>query len=329
MAQTVASGAYGYVNYGFESTEGTVASSFPKSFGHGVKLSVSRKNNMERVYGVGARNASANVAKKYEGMASIEFMLDAQGSWWRAVMGALPTDAGAGPYTHTFAESNTLLSFSIANAVELGSNDMVSALIGAKVDTCTLSFAVDEITKVKLECPYRTETMASSGIGSAVAPSEEPLSFQHGTISVGGSTVAYVQSGEVTISNNVEMVWGVGSRYSTAGPVKQRAYDFKFSLMMSDLSLVMENFYGTTLDVSASDLATLNPAGVACVLTFDNGLSSTSSRKVVLTFANLYFNDHDTGLDVNELVKEDVTGYALSCTNVVVTNNTATDQATP
>lgn len=329
MAQNVASGAFSYVNYGFETTYGTVAGSFPKNFGPGTKMSVARKNNMERVFGLGARNASANVAKKYEGTATVDFLLSANSSWVRAVLGALPTDAGAGPYTHTFAESNTLSSFSIATAQEMGSNDYVSALIGCKVNTCTISAAVDEIAKVTLECPYRTETVAITGIGSVVASAEEPLHFAHGTLSVAGTTVSYVQSIELTITNNIEMVWGLGSRYSTAGPEKTRTYDFKFSVAFSDVTLLLEKFAGTTAPWTASALATLNPAGVACILTFDNGGTTTASRKVVLTFANLYLNEHTLPLDINEVIKEDVTGYALSCTNIVVTNNTATDQTSP
>jgi len=337
MAQTPASGALSYVNYGFESTEGTVAGSFPRPFGHGTKISISRKNNMEAIYGVGARNASANVAKKYEGIASVEFLLGAGqtsiahggASWLRAVLGAVPTDGGATPYTHTYAESNTLTSFSIANAVELGTNDYVSALIGCKVNSASFSFAVDEVCKVKLDCVYRTETVATSGIGSAVTPTEVPLTFAQGTITVGGTTVGYVQSGELTVSNNVESIWGLGSRYSTASPPKTRKYDFKCTAAFSNVTLLMEHFFGTSAPVGATDLATLNPAGVALVLTFTNGESGSDTRSIVFTFANLYLNEHTLPLDVNEVIKEDVTGYALSCTSIVVSNNTSTDVASP
>jgi len=337
MAQNPISGAFGYVNYGFETTEGTVAATFPRPFGHGTKLSISRKNNMERVFGVGARNASANVAKKYEGTASVEFMLGAGdtaiahggASWLRAVIGAAPTDGGATPYTHTYAESNTLASFSIANAVEQGTTDYVSALIGCKVQSCTISAAVDEVAKVRLEVPYRTESMATSGIGSAVTATETPLTFAQGTLSVNGTTVGYVQSVELTITNNVEMIWGLGSRYSTASSAKTRTYDIKMTVAFSDVSLLLEKFFGKAATVAATDLATLNPAGVACVLTFDNGLAAANSRKIVFTFANLFLNEHSLPLDVNEVIKEDVSGYALSLTNVVVSNGQATDVANP
>ena len=338
MAQSPASGAYGYVNYGFETTEGTVAATFPRPFGQGAKISISRKNNMDRVFGLGARNAAANVAKKYEGTASIEFLLGAGmtaignggASWLRAVMGAIPTDSGATPFTHSYAESNTQVSFSIANAVELGTGDYVSALIGCRVRSCTISAAVDEIANVKLDVQYRTESMATSGISvSPNMPTEEPLSFAGGTLSVNGTTVGYVQSVELTINNNVDFVWGLGSRYSTAAVPKTRTYDLKMSVKFSDVSLLLEKFYGKAATVAATDLATLNPAGVACVLTFDNGLTVINTRKIVFTFANLYLNEHNLPLDVNEVIAEDVSGWALSCTTIVVSNATSTDVASP
>lgn len=337
IAQTPTSGAFSYTNWGFESTYGTVAGSFPRPFGQGTKLSVSRKNNMDRIHGLGARNATANVAKKFEGSATVEFLLGAGetaiahggASWLRAVLGAVPTDAGAGPYTHTYAESNTIAPFSIAHGVELGTNDYVSALIGCKVQSATISAAVDEVAKVRLEVLYRTETVATAGISSQVIPTEEPLNFAYGTLSVAGTTIGYVQSVELTITNNVEMVWGLGSRYSTAGPEKTRTYEFKMTVAFSDVTLLLEKFAGTTVPYTASALQTLNPAGVACVLTFDNGASSTASRKVVFTFANLYLNEHSLPLDVNEVIKEDVSGHALSCTSIVVTNNQSTDVASP
>lgn len=337
MAQSVSNGALSYTNFGFESTKGTVAGSFPRPFGHGTKISINRKNNMERIYGLGARNASANTAKKYEGTASIEFLLGAGNtaiahggaSWLRAVLGAIPTDAGGGPYTHTYAESNSLVSMSIANAVELGTADYVSALIGFEVNTCNISAAVDEIVKVKLEGPYRTESLATTGIGSVVTPTEDVLTFAQGTLSVAGTTVGYVQSIDLTITNNLEFIWGLGSRYATASTPKTRTYDFKMNVVFSDVSLLLEKFFGQAAPIAATDLATLNPAGVACVLTFTNGGATTALRSVVFTFANLYLDEHSLPIDVNEVVKEDVSGYALSCTSIIVTNNQSTDVASP
>jgi hypothetical protein len=337
MAQTVASGAFAYCNYGFETTEGTVAASMPRPFGNGVKITIDRKNNMEKIYGLGARNATANVAKKFEGSATIDFELgagnalisDGGASWLRAAMGAIPTDGGATPYTHTYAESNTLAAMSISAGVELGTNDAVTSLIGAKVASMKINSAVNEVATVTLTCPYRTETLANSGISTQVAPNETPLTFAQGVLQVNGTTVGYVQSIELTLTNNVDLIWGLGSRYATASTQKTRVYDVKMSVVFSDTALLLEKFFGKAASIAATDLATLNPAGVALVLTFDNGLATSNQRAVIFTFANFYIDAHSLPLSVDDVIKEDVTGHALSCTSVVVKNAQATDVASP
>ena len=74
MAQNYVSGYASYVNYGYELTYGAGAVS-ARTFGHGTKITHTRRNNMERLYGLGARNATTTIAKKYEGSASVEFVL--------------------------------------------------------------------------------------------------------------------------------------------------------------------------------------------------------------------------------------------------------------
>ena len=85
MVQTPTSGYASYVNYGYEATYGTAVSG-TRTFGHGVKITHNRKNNLERIYGLGNRNMTANVAKQYEGTASIEFVMS-NGSFLRALLG--------------------------------------------------------------------------------------------------------------------------------------------------------------------------------------------------------------------------------------------------
>lgn len=321
MAQAVTGGYGAYCNYGYEATYASAATG-TRVFGHGTKLTISRKNSMERVHSLGYRNAQANVAKKYEGSASLDFNMS-NGSFLRAVLGAV-ADAGVGPYTHTYSETDAIPSFSIVNGVELGTNDYVSVLTGCKVNSCTISAAVDETVKVKLDCLYKTETLATSGIGSQVAETEDLFTFAHGTLSLGGSTVGNVQSVELTINHNLEMVWGLGSRLATTGIGKTRTYDLKMTVAFSQNTDLLTKMLGSTSAPLAG-----TPASVACVLTFTNSGAGTAERSVVATFANVYLNEETLPLDVNEVIKEDVTGWALSCTNVVYTNNTAVDAGNP
>lgn len=323
MAQNVVSGYASYVNYGYEATYGAGAAS-NRTFGHGTKVTINRRNNMERIYGLGSRNAASTVAKKYEGTASVEFILS-NGSFFRAVLGTV-TDGGATPYTHTYTEANTLPSFAIDTGTELGTLDEVSELQGCKVGSMTLTAAVNEVVRVRLECPYKTETLATSGIGSLVAETESPFTFAQGSLQLpSGSTIGNVQSIELTMNNSLEGVWGLGSRIKTAEVEKIREYNLRMTVAFSQVSDFLTKFLGA----AGAPVAGTPAAQATLILTFTNGLTLANERSVVITLANIYLDEETLPKDVNEVIKEDVTGWALSGTSIVYSNNTASDDDNP
>lgn len=323
MAQNVSAGPFAYVNYGYEATFGSAASG-TRTFGHGNKISISRNNNMERIFGLGARNATATVAKQYEGSASVEFILS-NGSFWRAVLGAV-ADGGAAPYTHTYTEADTLPSFSILTGTELGTNDEVTALLGCKANSMTLTTAVNELVKVTMDVIYKTETLATSGIGSQVAETEVPFTFAQGSVQLpSGSTIGNVQSFELTINNSADRVFGLGSRFLTSTTEKQREYNIRMTVAFSNVTDLLTKFYGA----SGAPLAGTPAAQATLVLTFTNGLTLGNERTFTITLANVYLNTETLPKDPTEIIKEDVEGWALSGTSVVYENGTEVDIGNP
>lgn len=321
MAQNPTAGWGSYLNYGYEATYGTPASG-TRVFGDAQKITLTRKNTEERLYGVGARNATVSIAKKYEGSASIEFVL-ANASFFRAALGAV-ADGGSGPssFTHTYTEANVLPSFSIVDGTELGTNDDVHVIAGAKINTWTLSATVGETVKMRIDCPYKTETQATSGIGSQVAETADAYTFAGAVLQLpSGSTIGNVQTIELTGNHNIEGLWGLGSRIKTAQIEKAREYNIKMTVAFSQASDLLTKFFGQ----ATGPLTVTNPASTATLI-----LTLTSSTDtMVMTFANIYLDTETLPKDVNEILKEDVEGWALSCTSVIVTNSTATDAGNP
>jgi hypothetical protein len=324
MSQNPTSGPLSYLNWGFESTYGTAVTA-GRTFGHGNKGNISAKNNMERIYGLGNRNATAEVAKKFEISGGAEFMLS-HGTFFRAVLGSV-ADAGAGPYTHTYSEANTVPSMTIIAGAEMGTNDMIYAITGVKINTCTLTAAVGEVAKVKLDWLGKSVSVTTSSIGSQVAPTEDVFTFAHGSLNFGGSTIANVQNFELTINNSLELVWGLGDRTATAGVEKSREYNIKATYVLSDVTTFMTTFLGDSSSPYVPQ--SIVPTTASLVLTFTNSAATTSLRSIVITLANIYLDEDSFSLDPAELVKEDVTGHALSCSSIVWTNNTALDNASP
>jgi hypothetical protein len=324
MAQFAIAGFGSYCNYGYESSYNGGAVS-ARVFGHGTKITIGRKNNMEPIWGLGARNASTNVAKKFEGNGSVDFFLS-NGSFFRAVLGAV-ADTGGPSYAHTYTEANTLASFAIDTGSELGTTDEVVELKGCVATSCSISAAVNELVKVKLDFLYANETLATSGIGSQVSENEEPFVFHHGTLEIPDTnTISFVQNFDLTIDNGTELIWGLGSRAATANVGKQRKYGIKITSIYTDPTIMLTKFYGA----SGGPLTTSTPASQATLqLTFTNGGAGSALRSFVINLTNIYFDTYDITKDVNDVLKEDLSGFALGCTSIIYTNATASDDDVP
>jgi len=283
-------------------------------FGQGVDISVARNNNAERIYGIGARNATATINKQYAGTATINGSLS-NAYWMLGVLGA-NADGGTDPYTHTYTEANQIISFTTNTSFELGTTDVGIALIGCRVNTCTISAAINEALKFTLECPYRYETLGTTALGNN--PDIEPVfTFAHGSIEMpDGTSIAAVQSFELTINNNLESVYGIGSRFMTANVAKKREYNFSMTAAFNDHTDLLTYFLNGTASATAptsgsgTEIATLQ-------LTFTND----DGDILDINLTGVKLNEETLPQNASEVVKEDVTGWARACTNIIYTND--------
>lgn len=305
-----------WLTYGWEASYATVTSTADKVFGEGQKISnLTRRNNIEKVFACGSRNAQKQVAKAYEGSISVESNL-ANPWFFRALLGA-HTTTGAGPYTHTFSEADEIESISIFNNVQ-SDTASVSKLLGCKIATCTLNNSVGELTRVKLDMAYANETLTSTTT-SKVSESFDLYTFAQATLELPtSSTLALIQNCELTIANNPEMLWGLGSRFGQAQPVKQREYSCRIGQAFQSSSDLLTKLYGasTGANSTVSEAATLK-------FTYTNGLTSTNARSITLTFTGVQIDEESMPQDPTQAIIEDVTltMRSLSC---VAIDNTST-----
>jgi len=323
MAQTYIGGGGSTCLYAFEDMDGwaTVAASHTKSdetympFGQGVEVTVTRNNNAERIWGVGARNATATVNKQYGGAFTISGSLS-NAYWLLGVLGANADSGTSGAYTHTYTEANILPSFTATPSFELGTTDFTSDLIGCVINTCTISAAVNEALKFSLEGLYRYENLGTTYVAD-LADVEPIFTFAHGSIEMpDGTTLAALQSFELTIVNNAEGVYGIGNRFMTGVVAKNREYNFSCTAAFNDYTDLLTYFMNGTNTASAPDagsgteIATLE-------LTFTND----DGDILDINLTGVHLNEETLPQNVNEVVKEDVTGWARACTNIVYTND--------
>lgn len=318
---SVAKGVDATTLYGEEdSAYGTEAGSIILPFGNGATVGVSLNNNTERLYALGNRNAQKLVTKRLDVSWNTDFALG-NSYFMKYVLGTISSSAGANPYIRTYGENNTIPSMSIQNAFNLDT-DSFHTVLGAKVNSMTLNCNAGEIAKVRLEGfaqkLVKTSTLGTTSSGDV----EDPLIFSGASIKLGSTTGLDVQSLEISIGNNVEMLYGLGSRFATKAVAKNREYSFRINEAYEDDTLALDNFLGSDTQSVTS------PANLTeLVATFTNGLAGSNTREIVTTFANIQLPTYDYTMDINEIIKEDTTYWALDCSGFKYTNNSTIDGA--
>ena len=287
-------------------------------FGQGIEVTVTRSNNAERIYGVGTRNATATINKQYGGELSVTGMLS-NAYWLLGVMGANSDGGIAGAYTHTYTEANILPSFTTKTTMELGTTDFSSELIGCVANSCTITAAVNEALKFTLDATYRYENVGTTYLAD-LADVEPIFTFAHGSIEMpDGTTIAAVQSFELNIVNSAEAVYGIGSRFMTGVVAKNREYNFSMTAAFNDYTDLLTYFLNGTGSATAPDsgsgteIATLE-------LTFTND----DGDILDINLTGVHLNEETLPQNPTEVVKEDVSGWARGCTNIIYTNDVQT-----
>ena len=329
MAQNYLSGGGTVCLHAFEDMDGwtKVPASHTKSdqtympFGQGVEVTITRTNNAERIFGVGARNATATINKQFGGSFTINGVLS-NAYWLLGVLGANADGGEAGAYTHTYTEADILPSFTTTQSFELGTTDFATDLIGCIINTCTISASVNEALKFTLEGIYRYENLGTTYVAD-LADTEPVFTFAHGSIEMpDGTDIAAIQSFELIINNNVEAVYGAGSRFMTAVVAKNREYNFSCTAAFNDYTTLLTYFMNGTNSASAPDAGSgTEIANLELIFTNDDG------DILDINLTGVHLNEETLPQNINEVVKEDVTGWARVCTNIVYTNDVQTAPA--
>ena len=317
-------GSSSYVRYGYESVFGTTPgdSSLTTYFGHNVKFTASPTNNIERIPNLNDRNYSKFAAKKFEG----SFTVDFQASNFYAlkgVLGSVSTDGG-GPYNHKYSESATPSGATIQSSEDLGT-DSERTFVGCVFNNYTLNANVGEVVTGRIDGIYRSESKDSTlNTNGNSTDSEDVFTFSHGTFEFPNSTtLAEVQSVELSVNNNAENLWGLGSRFATNIVHKQRVYEVRVGKIREVDTDLLDDFYGSSTTITNPG----TPSNVATLkLTLSNGSTGTDLRRLVFELGNLQVAEYNSPLEPIEAIKENGTLYALNlgtASGAVYTNNTA------
>jgi len=325
-------GINSYCNYGIESAFASAATA-DKSFGPAVKVStVDRSSALNKIYGISSFDAQALLEGKFAGGMTVEFPISADMKWMKAVLGNGVTDAGAGPYTHTYPVDSSLvkntppsLTIEVGEDLDLsGTNETKHTFRGCVLSEFKLTAEVgDNPATVTLSFLYANEDKATNGAGSQVAEAELPFNFAMASFEVpSGVAIANTQRFEITVQRNPLLLWGLGSRSAVAINFGERSYEVRTVNYFDDSTLYLEKLFGGAGGVA--DTSSTSIATVVCKLSNDGWAAAQStSRRMAWTFTTCKVQNIGMAYVCGEPIMEDVMIYPET-SSVVVTNNTST-----
>jgi len=317
---TASSASSSYADYGYESTFGGGVSGNGIKFGKEVKVTgLEFKNNQIPLGQLYSPEIESFAYGRNDGKCSVDYVVS--NPWFfQSILGvSVPTNAG-GVYSHTW-NSNPTTTPTMRDiksmALKLGfkvNTDYKRTAVGVVCPSLSLKMSLNETVKATQELVWGEETVnqvfaAPTGVEMAGAI---PYTFVHASITnpLTGNTLASVQSFDLNINSNAELIYGMGSKLSVDAYRKILELTGKISIVLYD-SDFLESVYNRA--EAANDL----------VVTISNGGSGTALRSIVMTFTGCSFSSHDSaGVEPGELLLENLD---FQCKHVtVVAKNTTT-----
>ena len=318
---TASSASSSYVEYGYEASN-SFGGGFAGNgiqFGKEVKVSgLEFKNNQMALGQLYSPEIDSFAYGKSEGKCSIDYVVS--NPWFfQSVLGTAVSAAAANPTVsglrqHTWNSSPSVDAtmrdiHSMALRVGFKTNtEYKRQAVGVVCPSLNLKMALNETVKATQELVWGEETKSGFSTPTGVALAGEiPYTFVHAQITspLTGATLASVQSFDLSISSNAELIYEMGSKLSVDAYRKILEMTGKISLVLYDATL-LESVYGR--GETTNDL----------VVTLSNGVASSSdtTRNIVMTFTGCSFSSHDTaGVEPGELLLENLD---FQCKHVTV-----------
>ena len=224
-------------------------------------------------------------------------------------------------YIHSYGELDTLPSLTIQNSIDL-STDIKVVLLGCTNTTTSISAAINEPVTVTCDFAYANEALTEEAFISQTAETYDLFSFAHGTLykvnkTGTTTTLSNIQSFDLDITQNAEVVYGLGNRVGQAALGKNRDYSIKITQYFESATDLLKLFYNGATGTAPGTVAEINMK-----LTFTNGEAGADERQIELLFGGVKIDTESLPQAVDAPVMEDVTMKARSM-KVLAKNATA------
>ena len=309
-----------YIEYAYEDVFGGGATTtFPINFGKEVKASgLEWKNNQIPLGQLYTPEIETYAYGKNEGKVSMEFVLS--NPWFfEAILDSVQSDPDTGNlYTHEWDSDPSLAGSTIKTinsmALAIGfdmNSDYIRLPVGVVCPSLSFKMALNETVKVTEELIWGEETVNQTFTEPDATPlaGEIPYTFVNALITdpTTGSTLATIQTFDLNINSNAELVYGFNSANSEDVFRKILEITGKVGVTVKD-SHFWEQVLGR--GETSNDL----------VVTLSNNGAGDALREIAITLQGVSFSVHNTvGFEPGELVIENIDFQARRC-NVIATN---------
>jgi|14BtaG_2_1085337.scaffolds.fasta_scaffold08819_2 hypothetical protein len=310
----VRTGAYAYINYGYENTFGGTASAITNSFGQRTAISgLTLTTNKIALGKLGQVDPTAFAYGTQNGTLGINFVLGDITSHkiFKSILGSASGAGTSGnPYIYGSATEGAATKSLIGNTftTEIGfqgeTDTMVRTLKGCVANSLSMSTSIGGTVDCSVDAVYGKEDAPStSGFSDDATENSQPFTFAHGSLKIGGSIIAELQEADINFSQNGDLLYSIGDQQSVAGIKRSLDISGRFRASWKNDNLIDQlilQLKGSTYKETVESMGTPE-----LELVFTNGASSAKS--ITITGYGLGINDHAvSGLEPVEPVFEEI-----------------------
>ena len=329
----VRTGAYAYVNYGYEGSFGGSAT-VNKSFGLKTAVTgLTLGTNRQQLYRLGQVEPHKYAYGTQSGTASLDFVLGGitSGDVFKAIYGA-PSGAGTGASNHVYGSdtgtdsSKTFVGQSFTTEIGFqGETDyLVRTLKGCILNTLGITATIGDVVKCTGDVVFGKEDTPSNASGDFsddATEDSQPFTFANGQFSLNGVVQTQIQDVDINFAQNGDLLYEIGSNQAVAGIKRTLDITGRFKVALKDktaINTLIAQLKGANYKETWGDK---NAGSPEFELHFTNGVVGNGERKITIIGKGLAIADHNvTGLEPVEPVFEEI-NWQIKSAKIVVVNS--------
>ena len=290
-------GVDSWVLYTTETTYGTPVSTTTSNWSYIQSFNPTIKNNMIATRGfVGTSDDARAVSKFSPGQLDVSWSMDIIPNNWQFLEYVLGSATTVGATT-TYETIDKPSSFTLTHNIDNDTTDRQETYAGNVINTFTLKGSVGEAVSINMAGVSSLVSYDSSTKANVANATNDVWTFQHGALNIDGAVSNIIDSVELTVGNNWETKFGLGSRLVQTAIPKARDVSMKFTVKYLDDTLYAQLLGATT------PLGTGSPTAVAsATLVFTNG-----NKVLTFTLSNGFIEEFTQTNNLNDLIGEDFT----------------------